>query len=94
MAFRTQYGMLAIRHVQSVVVRNGLQNAPAVFQHFLNGVLDEVVGRGVIIYIDNILIHHATSKGLLHLTRQVLKLLRKSSPISQGDRMRICKGLP
>ena len=72
-AFRTQYGMY-----ESLVVRDGLRNAPAVFQHFLNGVLVEVIGRGVIVYIDDILIHHATTEGLLQLTRRVLELLRKA----------------
>ena len=44
-AFRTQYGMY-----ESLVVRDGLRNAPAVFQHFLNDVFKTVLGKGVTIY--------------------------------------------
>jgi hypothetical protein len=40
-AFQTQYGMF-----ESLVVRDGLQNAPAVFQHFLNDAFRPVLGRG------------------------------------------------
>jgi len=51
-AFRTQYGMF-----ESLVVRDGLRNAPAYFQHFLNDVFRDILGRGVIVYIDDILIY-------------------------------------
>ena len=40
-AFRTQFGMF-----ESLGVRDGLRNPPAVFQHFLNEVFMEVIGKG------------------------------------------------
>ena len=70
-AFRTQYGMY-----ESLVVRDGLRNAPAVFQHFLNEVFKEVLGRGVIIYIDDILIYAETVDELRRLTAKVFELVR------------------
>jgi hypothetical protein len=73
-AFRTQYGMF-----ESLVVRDGLRNAPAVFQHFLNDVFRSVLGRGVIIYIDDILIHATTLEELRRLTREVFEIVRSSS---------------
>jgi len=73
-AFRTQYGMF-----ESLVVRDGLRNAPAVFQHFLNDVFKEVLGRGVIVYIDDILIHAATVEELRRLTRKVFEIVRQAN---------------
>lgn len=73
-AFRTQYGMF-----ESLVVRDGLRNAPAVFQHFLNDVFKEVLGRGVTIYIDDILIYASDVEELRRLTRKVFELVQKAS---------------
>ena len=58
-AFRTQYGMF-----ESLVIRDGLRNAPATFQHFLNNVFRNLLGKGVTIYIDNILIFAASQEEL------------------------------
>ena len=54
-AFRTTLGMY-----ESLVVRDGLCNAPSVFQHFLNEVFRELLGRGLIVYIDDVLIYAET----------------------------------
>jgi hypothetical protein len=73
-AFRTQYGMF-----ESTVVRDGLRNAPAVFQHFLTDVFRPVLGRGVVIYIDDILVHAKTLEELRRLTSQVFDLAREAN---------------
>jgi transposase InsO family protein len=73
-AFRTQYGMF-----ESCVVRDGLRNAPAVFQHFLNDVFKEVLGRGVTIYIDDILIYASELAELRRLTRKVFEIVQRNS---------------
>lgn len=73
-AFRTQYGMF-----ESLVVRDGLRNAPAVFQHFLNDIFKELLGRGVTIYIDDILIYASELAELRRLTRRVFEIIRKAS---------------
>jgi hypothetical protein len=73
-AFRTQYGMF-----ESLVVRDGLRNAPAYFQHFLNDVFKEILGRGVVVYIDDILIYSNTLDELRRLTLKVFEITRRSS---------------
>lgn len=73
-AFRTQYGMY-----ESLVVRDGLRNAPAAFQHFLNEVFRELLGKGVTIYIDDILIYAASQEELHRLTIQVFDRVRSAS---------------
>lgn len=73
-AFRTQYGMF-----ESVVVRDGLRNAPAVFQHFLNDVFRPVLGKGVVIYIDDILVHATTLDELRAITKTVFDLARRAN---------------
>ncbi|EIW70139.1 hypothetical protein TREMEDRAFT_30259, partial [Tremella mesenterica DSM 1558] len=73
-AFRTQYGMF-----ESLVVRDGLRNAPAVFQHFLNEVFRELLGNGVVVYIDDILIYGNTLEELRGTTAKVFEVLRKAS---------------
>ena len=80
-AFRTQYGMY-----ESLVVRDGLRNAPAVFQHFLNEVFKDVIGRGVTVYIDDILIYADTLDELRQLTRKVFKICRKASLYLKGSK--------
>jgi len=73
-AFRTQYGMF-----ESLVVRDGLRNAPAVLQHFLNNIFKELLGQGVTIYIDDILIYASELAELRRLTRKVFEIIRKAS---------------
>ncbi len=64
---------------ESLVLRDGLRNAPAVFQHFLNEVFKEVLGRGVTIYIDDILIYAENLDELRRLTTKVFDLVRDAS---------------
>nr|XP_031857102.1 uncharacterized protein CI109_007532 [Kwoniella shandongensis]KAA5524173.1 hypothetical protein CI109_007532 [Kwoniella shandongensis] len=73
-AFRTQFGMF-----ESTVVRDGLRNAPAGYQHFLNELFAHLLGLGVIIYIDDIIVHARSRKELRRLTRLVFKILRKAN---------------
>ena len=65
---------------ESLVVRDGLRNATAVFQHFLNDIFKEVLGRGVTIYIDNILIYASGLADLRRLTGKVFGIIRIASP--------------
>ena len=57
-------------------------------QYSLNGVLPKVIGRGLIVYTDDILIQHATKEGLHRPTRRVLELLH-GARLSPNDPMRI-----
>ena len=55
--FRTRYGS----H-EYLVMPFGMTNAPSVFQRFMNGILSEYLDKGVIVYIDDILIYTETKK--------------------------------
>ena len=56
---------------ESLVIQDGLRNAPATFQHFLNNVFCDLLGKGVTIYINDILIYAASQEELHRLTIQV-----------------------
>ena len=51
-AIRTRYGTF-----DSMVVRDGLCNAPSSFQFFLNDIFHDVLDKGVIVYLDDITIY-------------------------------------
>jgi len=53
----------------------GLTNAPSVFQRYLNNILSEKIDRGVVVYIDDILIYTQTEEEHVELMRWVLKKL-------------------
>lgn len=60
---------------QFQVMPFGLQGAPAVFMQLINEVLHEHLYRGVLVYLDDILIYTATMEEHVRLVRQVLKKL-------------------
>ena len=70
-AFRTPFGSFV-----SMVMRDGLRNAPAAYQHLVHEVLGELVGFGVIVYIDNIIIYAKTGEELRELTRRAFDKIR------------------
>jgi len=72
-AFRTQYGMS-----ESLFVCGRLQNAPAVFPHFLNDVFKEPLGREFTIYIDDIIMYASEIAIHCRVTRNVLKIVQKA----------------
>ena len=49
----------------------GLANAPSVFQRYVNNVLKEHIDRGVVVYIDDILIYANSEEELIKLTKSV-----------------------
>ncbi|XP_039178262.1 uncharacterized protein LOC120298525 [Crotalus tigris] len=53
----------------------GLRGAPAVFMQLINQVLHEHLYRGVLVYLDDILIYTATREEHVSLVRQVLRKL-------------------
>ncbi|XP_039215403.1 uncharacterized protein LOC120315311 [Crotalus tigris] len=53
----------------------GLQGAPAVFMQLINQVLHEHLYRGVLVYLDDILIYTTTKDEHINLVRQVLQKL-------------------
>ena len=54
-AFCTQYS-----HYEYLVMPFGLTNVPAMFQHYINEVLKDLLDICIIIYLDNILVYYKT----------------------------------
>ena len=69
-AFRTRYS-----HYEYLVMPMGLCNAPTSFQNMMNDVLQEFLDRGVICYLDDILIYSRNKKEHEELVSKVLKHL-------------------
>ena len=55
----------------------GLTNAPSTFQRFIHKVLRGLTDRGVIVYVDDILIYSDNLVDHVKLVQQVLERLRK-----------------
>lgn len=72
-AFRCRYG-----HFEFNVVPFGLTNAPASFSRMMMRVLDPVLDKWVVVYLDDLLIYSKTKKEHLQHLRSVLALLRKN----------------
>ncbi|KAK3536385.1 hypothetical protein QTP86_008852 [Hemibagrus guttatus] len=71
-AFHTTHG-----HYEYRVMPFGLTNAPAVFQALINGVFQDLLGKWVIAYIDDILMYSASpEEHVLHI-REVLSRLQQ-----------------
>ena len=50
----------------------GLTNAPAAFQHFMNDIFADLLNLRVIVYLDNILIYSKTLEEHCKLMKEVL----------------------
>jgi hypothetical protein len=70
-AFRTHIG-----HFQYRVLSFGLTNAPATFQKAMDALLGPLLRKGVLVYLDDILIYSNTWEEHLDHLRRVLRLLR------------------
>ncbi|KAK3538674.1 hypothetical protein QTP86_012137 [Hemibagrus guttatus] len=72
MAFHTTHG-----HYEYCVMPFGLTNAPAVFQALINGVFRDLLGRGVIAYIDDILVYSTSMEDHVRQVQEVLARLQR-----------------
>jgi hypothetical protein len=54
----------------------GLTNAPAAFQHFMNDIFCDLLDRGVLTYLDDILIYAKTKAEHDRIVREVLRRLQ------------------
>ncbi|KAK3553204.1 hypothetical protein QTP86_031796 [Hemibagrus guttatus] len=64
-AFHTTHG-----HYEYCVMPFGLTNAPAVFHALINGVFRDLLGRGVIAYIDDILVYSTSMEDHVRQVRE------------------------
>lgn len=71
-AFRSRYGSYEFK-----VVPEGLANAPAAFQRFLNTVFADMLDVNVIVYLDDILVYSDDPADHESHVREVLRRLRK-----------------
>jgi hypothetical protein len=69
-AFTTPFG-----HYQWKVMSFGLCNAPAIFQETMNKVLAKLLRKGVLVYMDDILVYAKTPEEHAALLNEVLTLL-------------------
>jgi len=70
-AFRTRYGAF-----EYLVMPFGLTNAPSVFQRYMHGLLGEKLDRGIVVYIDDILIYTKTEEEHTELVKWVLQKIK------------------
>lgn len=70
-SFKTHHG-----HYEFRVMSFGLTGAPATFQNTMNTVLAPVLRKGVLVFIDDILIYSETLEEHARLLKQVLELLQ------------------
>ena len=80
-AFRTRYG-----HYEYLVMPMGLCNAPASFQNMMNDILRDLLDRGVICYLDDILIYSRNEKEHEELVSKVLKHLMDHGLAAEIDK--------
>lgn len=69
-AFNTQFG-----HFEFLVLTFGFTNAPATFQSLMTRVLAPLLSKGVIVYLDDILIYSKTKEEHYALLKRVLSIL-------------------
>jgi len=72
-AFRTRRGQY-----EYLVMPFGLTNAPAVFQRFINFVLNDFINKFVVVYLDDILIYSRTLEEHKEHVKAVLKALKEN----------------
>ena len=57
----------------------GLTNAPATFQNMINHIFHDLIDKGLLAYIDNLLIHAKTQAEHNQVLFEVLKRLRDNN---------------
>lgn len=76
--FNTCYG-----HNEWLVMSFGLTNAPATFQSLMNNVFGDLIGQGVVVYLNDILVYGRTEEEHLEWLRSTLQKLREHKLYAQ-----------
>jgi len=84
-AFTCKYG-----HYEYLVMPFGLKNAPAVFQHFINDVLDDILGKYAYSYIDDIIIFSPDIESHFQHLSDVLSRLRGAGLYAKLEKCEFC----
>jgi hypothetical protein len=72
--FRTHNGLF-----EFLVMPFGLNNAPATFQSFMNKIFAELLTRGVLVFVDDILIYSKSLDDHIALLKQVFAILESTN---------------
>ena len=85
-AFTTPFGLFEFK-----VLCFGLTNAPGTFQNIMNDVLKDVIGKFVLVHLDDIVIYsRSEEEHMLHL-KIVLELLRKHKLYAKLSKCKFCQ---
>jgi len=57
----------------------GLSNAPATFQRMMNGIFQDMIGKSMLVYLDDTTIYTSTFEEHIKVLEEFLKRLRKNS---------------
>src|SRR6266511_798177 len=79
--FRTRYGSF-----EWLVIPEGLTNAPASFQRFMNDVFSDMIDVSVVVYLDDILIYSDNPADHRKHVREVLRHLRKHGLFARANK--------
>jgi hypothetical protein len=80
-AFHTRYSQFEYK-----VMPFGLTNAPAAFQHLMNDLFKDLLDKGVVVYIDDILIYSKTLEEHQVLVKEVLKWLQENDLYAKPEK--------
>jgi hypothetical protein len=72
--FRTHQGLY-----EFMVMPFGLTNAPAMFQMLINTLFAAVLRRGVLVFMDDILVYSCTLEDHVKLLKEVFEILHKNN---------------
>ena len=84
--FHTRYGSF-----EWLVVPEGLTNAPAAFQRFMNDIFADMLDVCVVVYLDDILIYSADEATNREQVREVLRRLRKHGLFAKPEKCEFYK---
>eukprot|EP01018_Ginkgo_biloba_P014349 Gb_07058 [translate_table: standard] len=85
-AFKTKEGLYEWR-----VMLFGLTGAPSTFMRLMNTILKSLIGKCVVIYLDDILVFSRSQEEHVHHLRQVLEILRQAKLYVNLDKCSFCQ---
>jgi hypothetical protein len=65
-------------HYEFIVMSFGLTNAPATFQSLMNTLFAEYLGKFILVFFDDILIHSKSKEEHMHHLKLALQMLRSN----------------